>query len=124
MVAAGIFVCCGAGRLARYNLITTSDKRFFVGMPIPMAGLIAASDIQASDANNAGLFLELDAILCVDTARAGTSELPPSDVLTFTKVLQADVLLACMRARKHHGLVCGNLPETWRRVLPKIDNDR
>lgn len=43
VVAAGIFVCCGAGRLARYNLITTSDKRFFVGMPIPMAGLIAAS---------------------------------------------------------------------------------
>ncbi|HEY1016894.1 MAG TPA: CDP-diacylglycerol--serine O-phosphatidyltransferase [Herpetosiphonaceae bacterium] len=43
VVAAGIFVCCGAGRLARYNLITTSDKRFFVGMPIPMAGMIAAS---------------------------------------------------------------------------------
>lgn len=42
-IAAGIFVCCGAGRLARYNLITTSDKRFFVGMPIPMAGMTAAS---------------------------------------------------------------------------------
>lgn len=43
VVAAGIFVCCGAGRLARYNLITSSDKRFFVGMPIPMAGMTAAS---------------------------------------------------------------------------------
>ena len=43
VVAAGIFVCCGAGRLARYNLISTSDKRFFVGMPIPMAGMIAAA---------------------------------------------------------------------------------
>lgn len=43
VVAAGIFVCCGAGRLARYNLISTSDKRFFVGMPIPMAGMAAAS---------------------------------------------------------------------------------
>ncbi|HBW49177.1 MAG TPA: CDP-diacylglycerol--serine O-phosphatidyltransferase [Herpetosiphon sp.] len=42
-IAAGIFVCCGAGRLARYNLITSSDKRFFVGMPIPMAGMTAAS---------------------------------------------------------------------------------
>ena len=41
--AAGIFVCCGAGRLARYNLIVSSDKRFFVGMPIPMAGMTAAS---------------------------------------------------------------------------------
>jgi CDP-diacylglycerol---serine O-phosphatidyltransferase len=43
VVAAGIFVCCGAGRLARYNLITSSDKRFFVGMPIPMAGMTAAA---------------------------------------------------------------------------------
>lgn len=43
VIAAGIFVCCGAGRLARYNLITSSDKRFFVGMPIPMAGMTAAS---------------------------------------------------------------------------------
>ncbi len=43
VLAAGIFVCCGAGRLARYNLIVSSDKRFFVGMPIPMAGMTAAS---------------------------------------------------------------------------------
>ncbi len=43
VIAAGIFVCCGAGRLARYNLISSSDKRFFVGMPIPMAGMTAAS---------------------------------------------------------------------------------
>ena len=43
VVAAGLFVCCGAGRLARYNLISSSDKRFFVGMPIPMAGMTAAS---------------------------------------------------------------------------------
>lgn len=43
VIAAGIFVCCGAGRLARYNLITSSDKRFFVGTPIPMAGMTAAS---------------------------------------------------------------------------------
>lgn len=43
VAAAGIFVCCGAGRLARYNLITSSDKRFFVGMPIPMAGITATS---------------------------------------------------------------------------------
>lgn len=43
VLAAGVFVCCGAGRLARYNLIESTDKRFFVGMPIPMAGLTAAS---------------------------------------------------------------------------------
>ena len=43
VAAAGVFVCCGAGRLARYNIIVSTDKRFFVGMPIPMAGLAAAS---------------------------------------------------------------------------------
>lgn len=65
--------------------------------------------------------LGLDVVLCVDTARAGASEPPPSDVLTFTKVVQADVVLAWIRARKHDGFTCGNVPETWRPRLPKID---
>ena len=34
----GLFVCCGAARLARYNLVGASG-RFFLGMPIPAAGL-------------------------------------------------------------------------------------
>jgi CDP-diacylglycerol---serine O-phosphatidyltransferase len=34
----GLFVCCGAARLARYNISATSG-RFFTGMPIPAAGL-------------------------------------------------------------------------------------
>jgi CDP-diacylglycerol--serine O-phosphatidyltransferase len=38
MGMAGLFVCCGAARLARYNVSGTSS-RFFVGMPIPAAGL-------------------------------------------------------------------------------------
>lgn len=65
--------------------------------------------------------LGLEVVLCVDTARAGGSEPPPSDVLTFTKVVQADVLLAWIRARKHDGFTSGNVPETLRRLLPKID---
>ena len=40
------FVICGAARLARFNIDTvkpTSDRRFFVGMPIPAAaGVVAA----------------------------------------------------------------------------------
>jgi CDP-diacylglycerol--serine O-phosphatidyltransferase len=40
------FVICGAARLARFNIDTvkpTSDRRFFVGMPIPAAaGFVAA----------------------------------------------------------------------------------
>ncbi len=34
----GLFVCCGAARLARYNIGGTRG-RFFTGMPIPAAGL-------------------------------------------------------------------------------------
>jgi len=41
-----LYVICGAARLARFNIDTvkpTSDRRFFVGMPIPAAaGFIAA----------------------------------------------------------------------------------
>lgn len=35
---AGLFVCCGAARLARYN-VSSANRRFFLGMPIPAAGL-------------------------------------------------------------------------------------
>jgi CDP-diacylglycerol--serine O-phosphatidyltransferase len=38
MAVCGLFVCCGAARLARYNVVGTSG-RFFTGMPIPAAGL-------------------------------------------------------------------------------------
>ena len=41
-----VYVICGAARLARFNIDTvkpTSDRRFFVGMPIPAAaGFVAA----------------------------------------------------------------------------------
>lgn len=38
MGIAGLFVCCGAARLARYN-VSSKHSRLFVGMPIPAAGL-------------------------------------------------------------------------------------
>jgi len=41
MAVCGLFVCCGAARLARYN-VTGSNGRFFTGMPIPAAGLTIA----------------------------------------------------------------------------------
>jgi len=38
-VAAFLFVACGALRLARFNVqVATTEKRWFTGMPIPMAG--------------------------------------------------------------------------------------
>ncbi|GAC1552533.1 MAG: hypothetical protein NVS2B7_28520 [Herpetosiphon sp.] len=41
MVLVALFVCCGAGRLARYNVAGASG-RFFSGLPIPAAGLTIA----------------------------------------------------------------------------------
>ncbi len=38
MVVCGLFVCCGAARLARYN-VAGGGGRFFTGVPIPAAGL-------------------------------------------------------------------------------------
>jgi CDP-diacylglycerol--serine O-phosphatidyltransferase len=44
--AAGfIFVTAGAIRLARFNIQTSTDKRFFVGMPIPAAAGVPASTV-------------------------------------------------------------------------------
>jgi len=44
--AAGfIFVTAGAIRLARFNIQTSTDKRYFVGMPIPAAAGVPASTV-------------------------------------------------------------------------------
>ena len=45
-LGAGLFVICGALRLARFNVQTgTIDKRFFVGLPIPAAAGTAVSTV-------------------------------------------------------------------------------
>jgi CDP-diacylglycerol---serine O-phosphatidyltransferase len=44
--AAGfVFVTAGAIRLARFNIQTNTDKRYFVGMPIPAAAAVPASTV-------------------------------------------------------------------------------
>ena len=41
-----LFIVCGALRLARFNIITgTTDRRWFVGLPIPAAAAVAASAV-------------------------------------------------------------------------------
>ncbi len=60
----------GAGeRAARAAGIATARRKLFAysfcGACAGLAGLIAAADIRAADANNIGLYLELDAILAV-----------------------------------------------------------
>jgi CDP-diacylglycerol---serine O-phosphatidyltransferase len=44
--AAGfVFVSAGAIRLARFNIQSSTDKRYFVGMPIPAAAAVPASTV-------------------------------------------------------------------------------
>jgi galactofuranose transport system permease protein len=54
---------------SRFSGVHTRMVKLFVygfsGLCAGVAGLIVASDIKAADANNAGLYLELDAILAV-----------------------------------------------------------
>ncbi len=40
-----VFVSAGAIRLARFNIQASSDKRYFVGMPIPAAAAVLASTV-------------------------------------------------------------------------------
>jgi CDP-diacylglycerol--serine O-phosphatidyltransferase len=40
-----VFVSAGAIRLARFNIQANSDKRYFVGMPIPAAAAVPASTV-------------------------------------------------------------------------------
>ncbi|MBX3095744.1 MAG: ABC transporter permease [Fimbriimonadaceae bacterium] len=69
--ALGLFIeSLGSNPIAARNVgINTGALLLFVysvtGVCAGMAGMIAAADIQGADANNAGLYLELDAILAV-----------------------------------------------------------
>jgi len=47
-VGAFFYVACGAMRLARFNVISeVTPKRFFVGLPIPMAAMMVATTVIA-----------------------------------------------------------------------------
>lgn len=69
--ALGMFVESVGGNetASRYAGLRVRQVRFlvyaFTGLCAGIAGLIYAADITAADANNAGLYLELDAILAV-----------------------------------------------------------
>lgn len=75
--ALGLFIESIGGNegAVRYSGIDPRPYKTFVyafsGLCAAMAGIIATSDIKAADANNVGLYLELDAILSV--AIGGTS---------------------------------------------------
>ena len=64
-IAAFLFVICGAVRLARFNIQHgASDRRWFIGLPVPMAAAVLASSVlyfeaRIDDLVIAGLFAAL-----------------------------------------------------------------
>ena|SRR5579864_6136736 len=76
--AAGfMFVACAAMRLARFNIQTGADKRYFVGMPSPAAAAVPAATVYAfpgglydyREALPALIMVLLPAVLMVSTIR-------------------------------------------------------
>ena len=69
--ALGLFIEASGGNetASRYSGVNVGMVKLFTyafcGLCAGVAGLIVASDIKAADANNAGLYLELDAIMAV-----------------------------------------------------------
>jgi CDP-diacylglycerol--serine O-phosphatidyltransferase len=55
-----LFVACGVVRLARFNIQTGSaDKRFFIGLPIPMAALVMAACVTVSPAGLSARWMQV-----------------------------------------------------------------
>ena len=88
--AIGLFIEAVGGNAtaSRYAGVNSGAVKFmayvFSGLCAGVAGLIVASDIRAADPNNAGLYLELDAILAVvigGTALTGGRFSLPGSVL-------------------------------------------
>ena len=88
--ATGLFIEAVGGNAtaSRYAGVNAGAVKFmayvFSGLCAGIAGLIVASDIRAADPNNAGLYLELDAILAVvigGTALTGGRFSLPGSVL-------------------------------------------
>jgi CDP-diacylglycerol--serine O-phosphatidyltransferase len=90
LVLSGLFVCCGAGRLARYN-VTGAGGRFFIGMPIPAAGLTITGLAMFPARINAVLMafiVLLTAFLMISTVR-----FPNPEQLMFDSPLPVRLLL-------------------------------
>ncbi|TDI14473.1 MAG: CDP-diacylglycerol--serine O-phosphatidyltransferase [Acidobacteria bacterium] len=55
-----LFVACGVVRLARFNIQGGStDKRFFIGLPIPMAALVLSATVTVSPAGPSARWVQV-----------------------------------------------------------------
>jgi CDP-diacylglycerol--serine O-phosphatidyltransferase len=90
MVIAGLFVCCGAARLARYN-ISGSSGRFLTGMPIPAAGLMITGLAMFPARLNAVLMAVI--VLFAACLMISTLRFPNPEHLIFDSPLPVRILL-------------------------------
>lgn len=103
-------------RAARYAGVSVRSVRVFVyciaGFCSALAGMIITADIQGADANNAGLWLELDAILAVVLGGAALSGGRFSLVAAVTGALIIQALGTSI-------LVSG-LPPSWNLLIKSL----
>lgn len=109
MAISGLFVCCGAARLARYN-VSGSVGHFFTGMPIPAAGLTItglAMFPARLDANLMAVIVLVSAVLMISTVR-----FPNPEYVMFDSPLPIRIMLVSF-------LVIAVLdPHNWFFLLP------
>ncbi len=108
-IVASLFVCCGAARLARFN-VSNSSSRFFQGMPIPAAGLtVTGLTIFPSRLNE-----ELLALIVLFTAflMISTLRYPNTEHLIFDAFLPFRILFLLLF------LVALINPAEWFFLLP------
>lgn len=90
MTIAGLYVCCGAARLARYNVVGSSG-RFFTGMPIPAAGLTITGLAMFPARLNAALMALI--VLFAAFLMISTLRFPNPEQLIFDAPLPVRLLL-------------------------------
>ncbi len=109
--AAGfVFVSAGAIRLARFNIQTTTDKRYFVGLPIPAAAAVPAATVYVypyglhdyASALPALALMLIPAVLMVSTIRYRSFKTIDLQARRPYKILLAVIILFFAITAKAH----------------------
>jgi CDP-diacylglycerol--serine O-phosphatidyltransferase len=109
--AAGfVFVSAGAIRLARFNIQATTDKRYFVGLPIPAAAAVPAATVYVypnglhdyASALPALALMLIPAVLMVSTIRYRSFKTIDLQARRPYKILLAVIILFFAITAKAH----------------------
>lgn len=118
MTALGLFIeAVGSNaRASFYSGISIRSVRMFVycvaGVCSALAGIIVTADIQGADANNAGLWLELDAILAVVI---GGAALTGGRFSLLLSIIGALIIQALSTT-----IIMSGVPPTWNLLIKSL----